>query len=268
MTIFGMMRIKNEQRFIERTLRAALPVCERIFVFDDNSTDLTREIVRGLDEKITLIYSPFKGLDEARDKEYALDRIMASVSDWHLEGSLKSPFWCLAIDGDEVVEDGAAAKIRESIHQANMREIHALKLPILYVWDKENQIRVDGVYRTFARPSLFRLMNKAFRFQRTPWGRQIDGVNANFHCSSIPQELLRHAQTAPMCPARILHYGYFDARLRADKVAWYNRIDPNNPSEDRYRHCWQGDPGGPPADARLKHAGPMQFKDLSEIDWL
>ena len=34
MTVFGMLRVRNEARWIEEVLRAALPVCERIFVLD------------------------------------------------------------------------------------------------------------------------------------------------------------------------------------------------------------------------------------------
>ena len=261
-----MLRVRNEARWIERVLLAALPVCERIFVMDDHSDDYTCELVRRMDNKITLINSPFVGINEARDKELLLSRVMGCVSDFHLEGNPRSPFYALAIDGDEVLEDGAAEKIHASLAMADVHGIHAFKLPILYAWDREDQIRVDGVYRTFARPSLFRLMNKAFRFQRTPWGaKQPDGSSANFHCSSIPQELLHHAQTAPICPARVLHMGYIDAELRAKKYAWYNKIDPDNHAEDSYQHVWQGDPGGPPANARLKHAGPLELVPLSSL---
>lgn len=263
MTVFGMLRIRNEERWIERVLKAMLPVCERIFVLDDHSADRTAEISCNVDSRVTLIPSPFEGLDESRDKSYLLDRIMDCVPDVHLRGDEHSPYSVLALDGDEILEPDAARKIRLSLSMANDhdRPIHAFKLPILYCWDREDRIRVDGVYRHFARPSLFRLMNRAFRFQRTPWG-------GNFHCSSIPQELLHHAQTAPLCPARILHMGYVDAELRAKKYAWYNKMDPNNPAEDFYRHVNQNDPGGVPGDVKLKHAGPINIMDLKDIDWL
>ena len=99
----------------------------------------------------------------------------------------------------------------------------------------------------FARPSLFRLMNRNFRFQKTPWGN-----GANFHCSSIPQELLHHAHG--VCPAPLLHLGYMDAEDRMRKFLWYSKIDPNNEVEDRYRHIIQGDPGGPAWNECLRYA--------------
>jgi hypothetical protein len=112
---------------------------------------------------------------------------------------------------------------------------------------------VDGVYGRFYRPSLFRLMNRNFRFQSTPWG-------GNLHCASIPQEMLH-------CSAKteigLLHYGYLDRDLRLRKYEWYNRVDPNNYAEDCYRHMVQGDIPEVPPSMKLRHAGPLQFESLS-----
>jgi len=136
---------------------------------------------------------------------------------------------------------------------------HAFKLPIRYLWDTDmslldrvgcRTVRTDGVYRTFARPSIFRLYNRSFRFQRTPWG-------GNFHCSSIPQELLGHAHmTIPGAP--VWHLGYSAKEDRLRKYRWYNEMDPGNQSEDCYRHVVIGDEF--PADAQFKHGGPLKLE--------
>jgi hypothetical protein len=125
----------------------------------------------------------------------------------------------------------------------------------LYAWNSPDQVRVDGVYANFRRPSLFRLMNRSFSFQTTPWG-------GNLHCSSIPQEMI--AGFKP-CEASLLHYGYLDAELRKRKHDWYNHVDPGNVAEDYYRHITQGDPGGVAAYRRLRHAGPLQLASLTEV---
>lgn len=249
MTVFGLLRIKNESEWIHEVLASIFPLCERAFVLDDHSTDDTARICERFDERVTVIRSPFEGLDESRDRGYLLDRVMGSVSDIHLRGDERSPYHVLCVDGDEILAPGGQDIIRKTLTNTPH---HAFKLPIHYLWNDRQHRRVDGVYRHFARPSIFRLMNRAFQFQKTPWGN-----GANFHCSSIPQELLHHAHV--MCPAPLLHLGYLSAEIRARKHAWYNRIDPNNPSEDSYRHCIQGDPGGPPADAKLLHAGPLEI---------
>lgn len=247
-TIFGLMRVKNEAQWIQEVVESILPVCERVFILDDNSEDWTRDLLQNWNERITLIRSPFKGLDEARDKEFLLDRVMNCVSDYHLSGDEASPFWALAIDGDEVLAPGGADVIRKTIAYT---DTHAFKLPIIYLWNDRQHRRVDGVYRHFARPSLFRLMNRNFRFQRTPWA-------GNFHCSSIPQELLHHAHA--VCPAPLLHLGYMAKRDRWRKYLWYTTTDPDNSVEDNYRHIVQGDTPEIPADAQLLHAGPLTLE--------
>jgi glycosyltransferase involved in cell wall biosynthesis len=246
-TLFGMMRIKNETRWIEEVIWSILPICERVFILDDHSTDGTDTMCERQAENVTVYRSPFEGLDESRDKEFLLERIMNCVSDIWLTGGETSPYWVLAIDGDEVLTAAGRHAIRRTIAETRM---HAFKLPITYLWNDREHRRVDGVYRHFARPSLFRLMNKAFRFQRTPWG-------GNFHCSSIPQELLHHAHG--LCDAPLLHLGYMDKWDRLRKYKWYTSQDPNNPAEDNYRHIVQGDVPEVPAEARLMHAGPLEI---------
>lgn len=254
-TVFGMLRIKNEARWIEEVIRSIIPVCQRIFILDDHSTDGTAEICEKLDKRVTVFRSPFEGLDESRDKSFLLDKIMYTVSDhpqedWVLNGNPTSPYWVLAIDGDEVLAPGGAENIKKAIDDTGH---HAFKLPVIYLWNSRQMKRVDGVYRHFARPSLFRLMNRAFQFQRTPWG-------GNFHCSSIPQELLHHAHIA--CDAPLLHLGYMDKEDRLRKYAWYTTMDPNNPGEDCYRHIVQGDVPEIPAGMRLLHAGPLVLESV------
>jgi glycosyltransferase involved in cell wall biosynthesis len=252
MTIFGMMRVKNEAKWIIEVVTAILPICERVFILDDNSTDDTPILLDRFNERVTLFRSPFTGLDESRDKEFLLDRIYGCIGDMWSSGDEKSPFWALAIDGDEVLVPEGQLAIHSTL--LSSRKIHAYKLPIHYLWNDRQHRRVDGVYRHFARPSIFRLMNKAFRFQRTPWG-------GNFHCSSIPQELLHHSNhpDAIISGAPLLHLGYMDKAQRLKKYEWYNKMDPNNPHEDCYRHIVQGDVPEVPADAKLKWAGPLEI---------
>ena len=249
MTIFGCMRVRNEGRWIREVIDSILPLCERVFVLDDHSQDATDEICERY-EKVTLIRSQFEGTDESRDREFLLSRVMGSVSDIHLRGNQRSPYFCLTIDGDEIMSKQGAAVIKATLPDTDQ---HAFKLPIWYLWNDRNHRRVDGVYRNFARPSLFRLMNSSFRFQRTPYG-------GNFHCSSIPQEMLHHAHV--LLDAPLLHLGYVDVADRLRKYEWYNTLDPNNSSEDFYRHMVAGDIPEVPATAKLKHAGPLEIITL------
>lgn len=102
---------------------------------------------------------------------------------------------------------------------------------------------------TSDRPSLFRTA-RGLRFQTTTCG-------GNLHCSSIPQQLLRHSIRAEI---KLHHLGYMHRADRLRKFEWYNRVDPNNTAEDCYRHVVQGDVPEVPADMKLRHAGPLTLK--------
>lgn len=260
MHIFGMLRVKNEARWIRRVIEAIQPVCERIFVLDDHSTDGTPAICTQLG--CDVFNSTFSSLDESRDKDWLLNKIYGAIPlhDQHwTRGNPHSPYWCLAIDGDEELVCGDEQHIR----RATQGTAHSYHLRIPYLWNDAQHIRVDRVYRRFeslGRPSLFRLMNQNFRFLKTPFGKGPDGRPANFHCSSIPQELLHGAQP---CAARLMHWGYLSTEDRIRKYRWYNTIDPENEAEDRYRHIVQGDVPEVPAGAILRHAGPLQLEAVS-----
>lgn len=249
--IFGMLRIKNEARWIDEVIQSILPLCEHVFVLDDHSTDGTAELVEWIDPKrVTVFRSTFEGLDESRDKNFLLDKIAEHVPPEHLVGAPDAPYWVLAIDGDEVLAPGAQKIVAEFCETSTA---HVAKLPILYLWDRRNQVRVDGVYNNFVRPSLFRL-NKKFSFKTTVCGDN----SANLHCSSTPQELL---EAAVRCEASLLHLGYMDRADRIRKYEWYNKIDPNDEKwEDCYRHIVIGDVF--PADSKFRYAGPLQLKRL------
>lgn len=251
-TIIGALRIKNEARWIADVIKAIQPICERVLILDDHSSDGTPDICESLG--VTVIRSPFEGLNESRDKQFLLDEAYKLVPDnWHT-GRSDSPFWMLAIDGDEQLIEQDQTLITMAVEDSN---IHAYSLRVLYLWDRPDQWRVDGVYRNFRRPSLFRMMNASFTYKTTPFGK--DG--ANFHCSSTPQEMIHHSRP---CEARLLHWGYMDREKRLAKYEWYNRIDPNNQGEDCYRHVVQGDLPEIPADAHLRWAGPLTLEPLTD----
>lgn len=247
MPIIGLLRVKNEARWIDRVVRSIVPVCERIIVLDDHSTDGTPDICRKAGAQV--IDSEFEGCDESRDKDFLLSKAYDYVPSEFSKGNPTSPYWALLIDGDEELVRSDTSKVRMLTRR---QDCHSFSFDILYLWDSTEQIRTDRVYRQFRRPSMFRLMNDTFRFQRTPWG-------ANFHCSSIPQEMLHGSRPSG---ARLLHYGYMHKEDRLRKYEWYNTLDPRNAGEDCYRHIIQGDVPEIPADAVLMHAGPLKLEAL------
>jgi glycosyltransferase involved in cell wall biosynthesis len=212
----GAMRVKNEAKYIYEVMSRALLLCQQIFVFDDHSTDDTPAICQSFGDRVTLFPSPFEGLDEARDKNYLLKKIIET-----------NPEWVLWIDGDEVLEQSGPGKLRAAAQ--NGRGIAAYYLRIAYLWNDAHHVRVDGIYGQFTRLSLFQLKGQPSHRLYFP----ASGYGGNFHCGNVPRGLIGSFRALDV---RLKHYGYITEEQRQAKYHWYNTVDPNNLVEDNYRH--------------------------------
>ena len=211
----GVMRIKNEERWIRASLESQLPICDKVLVLDDHSTDDTRDIVRSFGRRVVLLESPFEGVSEGRDKRHLLQHVLRV-----------NPEWVLWIDGDEVLtSDAAEIALRELTTEATH-----YWLRMLYFWDNVHTIRTDGVYGTIGRPSLFRVMGQDATKLHIPIGSGAADLHNNGNC---PVGLTGDCYRSSI---RIKHYGYLDRKERQRKYEFYNKVDPNNESEDCYRH--------------------------------
>lgn len=237
MRVAGMLRVKNEARWIVPVVNALLPVCQRVYVLDDHSDDGTFELLDAM-PKVAVYPSPFEGLDETRDKNYLLGMIRKSEWDWVLH-----------VDGDEELYQPDVPALLSAMANAHH---HALTLQVIYLWNDPQTIRTDGVYSRMCRPSAFRLHGAA-TFEST-------NAHGNLHCTNVPRNLVPDSLRVNV---RLLHYGYMHAADRMRKFDWYNRVDPGNRREDLYRHVIQGDVPDVPANLRLKHAGPLELQPIS-----
>lgn len=98
MKIFGNCLVKNEADVIEETLVHAARWCDRIFVFDNGSTDGTWEIIQRLATRLPAVV-PFKSAavpfrDSLRMDTFNQYRHEAAAGDW----------WC-KVDSDELYVD-------------------------------------------------------------------------------------------------------------------------------------------------------------------
>lgn len=239
--LLGLMRVKNEFRWLPRTLPALQAAVATAWLFDDHSTDGTPELAESLGANV--IRSPFDGFNEVRDKSFLL-----SESRKHCPEAR----WAVMVDGDEELLPDS----REKLAQMTQSRIHdAFLLRIIYLWNDEHTVRVDGIYGRFLRPSVFRITSGGMMWRSVR--RSGSDPNLGLHCTNVPQESLRRIGDGDLAA---LHYGYIDAELRRKKFEWYNAVDPRNRAEDGYRHVIQGDPGGPLAKEKLVHAGPLRLE--------
>lgn len=252
MPLIGLMRVRNEARWIERVVRAITPICEHVLILDDKSDDGTPDICESI-PGVTVFRSTTSTCDESLDKDTLLSKAYDLLEDKDKKGNPESPWFGLLVDGDEEL----MAEDQQTVVDLTKSGGDAFHFRIPYLWNDENTIRVDGVYSRMAnvgRPSMFRLMNDKFRFQRTRFGN-----GQNFHCSSVPQEMLHCARPST---ARLKHWGYIYAEDRIRKYHWYRDKDRDNASEDGYKHMVIGDIF--PAESQFMHAGPLRLAPLSQ----
>lgn len=239
MTIVGMLRIKNEGRWIAKVVRAIRPICSSIFILDDHSTD--RSALTCKEEGCTVIPSPFQDLNESRDMQFLYEQVLEA-----------KPDWVVGIDGDEEMEPGGAEKVLAAITSAPP-DASFFTVQIVYLWDRVDQVRVDGVYANFLRKRVFR---------PEPGSRFVtNGTRHNLHCGGSSNVKFLGGKAYPL-DVRMLHYGYLHKEDRIAKWKWHNQVEPDNVHEDGFRHIVQGDVPEVPATLRLCHAGPLVLKAL------
>jgi predicted TPR repeat methyltransferase len=214
-----MLRIKNEEEYIEQTLLMAAKVADGFVILDDGSTDRTPELCRSHPKVIRYAYQNEPVTDEVRDK----NRLLRMALD-------ESPDWLIALDGDEILEDIAPYLLRKEIACASP-DVTAFTFNFLYMWDSHDAYRVDGHYANLRHPRLFRVSDlgidsSALCFAAT-------GNGGNFHCGSVPSNIPGKTRHLDL---NVKHYGYFSSEQRERKLAFYTRIDPANAAAGNYNH--------------------------------
>lgn len=229
-----MLRVRNEARWIEKCVSSILPLCDLVIVMDDHSDDDTLYRCQSM-SKVNAFESQFYGLNEARDKNHLLSIAEA-----------QKPDWIIAIDGDEMLAADSLQPLEKALRCASAP---CLSLRVRYLWDREDQVRVDGVYGDFHRESVFRPNGSRF----------VDGNGANFHCGNVPAAI-RQKRTV-LSDVSLIHFGYLHREDRIRKYQFYNRADPGNSREDGYRHIAIGDLF--PAESKFAHGGPLKLEALT-----
>lgn len=258
-----MMRVRNESRWIRRSLERTFQVAKTVVLWDDGSEDETiaealatvipdSKIFKGQspfavcynDRALHVISSPFRQY-VVRPKE-AVNEIRDKNCLWAYCKSSVEFTYMLCLDGDEVLSLEAIREWPRAIEQMVSSDI--LHLPFIYVWDAENVRRVDGIYGDVpsASPPYAKLnFPRLFTIERLTVGQLFDtcfmwfGTQGSMHCGSIPRQNFRPYETEPKSAfirLPVVHLGYIDEELRRRKYEFYNRVDPGNQAEGEYKH--------------------------------
>ena len=251
-----MMRVRNEARWIARSLDRTFEVARTVVLFDDGSTDETlrearRTAATGLARVLHVLPSPFRTfsrpvspvreretVNEVRDKNVLWFFAKAHVDFDHV----------LCLDGDEILSKQAVSEFGRVWKLLN-DGTDVVSLPFLYLWNDEAQRRVDGIYGDDADGQPVIRHARIFTVQRLTADELYDTYFAwdqagCFHCGSIPATRGERAagqrggqgRSGICLPLPVMHMGYLEDAERRRKFEFYNRLDPHNRSEGEYRH--------------------------------
>jgi glycosyltransferase involved in cell wall biosynthesis len=189
MKMLGLMRVKNEDRWLTMCLEAQY-FLDHIIVLDDNSTDSTEEICRHFG--VEYYKKPYdKGWDEGRDREVLANMAIAY-----------NPDWVCSMDGDEVLLPDTWDKLKPVLDDPTCRVIDVLNINL---WNNANTVRTDAPWGN--------------QYRQRFWRFKPGVLTYSFDHCSIPNEITERPFT--QCGLGLLHYGYMLEQDRVQKYARY-----------------------------------------------
>ena len=216
--IVGVYRIKNEERWIAKSLESISDICSEVVILDDGSTDKTVEICSKYDKVVDIHKQKDLPFDETRDRNLLLEMALK-----------RKPDIILSMDGDEILMPFSQEILFEEL-DVLYPESSVFEFQFLTLWDKPNQVRFDGMYSNNWQRRLFRVgrNTELFRMNETQYG-------GNAHCSSIPDNVIGFNNPI-RSGVKVFHYGSFDKNIRERKYNFVRKIDPDNTVTHGYAH--------------------------------
>jgi glycosyltransferase involved in cell wall biosynthesis len=115
--VVGSVLVRNEDAFVERTIRNVAAFCDEIHVVDHDSEDGTAEILQGLADELDHVHV-------VRSKD-------AGISHRVLEPYAGTETWVLGVDGDELYDPSALGRLRSDLEAGAHAEVFRLKGHVL-----------------------------------------------------------------------------------------------------------------------------------------
>ena len=238
--IVAMYRIKNEERWIEKSLKMCSEVCQKIVVVDDGSTDDTLKICKKFPSVVDIHNQKDIPFDETRDNNTLLDMAMKF-----------KPDFLLGIDGDQIIMPNMKHILKEDLTILDS-ESKVYQIQALEVRDKPNKIRINDKTTSGFFSTILRLKDQPdnLHYEKMKFP-------GNVHCPKIPQNAYRQKNPA-VTRCKILHYSLYDEKIRNEKYNFLTKLDPNNTEFFGYKHLIEPE----------KYCGPLEYAYLPKGSYI
>jgi glycosyltransferase involved in cell wall biosynthesis len=194
MNIIAICRVYNGGKYLKKYLDQMSRLADKILILDDGSTDNSFSICK-----------TYPKVEIEHISHTAHEGLMSNyLYNW---AGKYNPNWIICLDVDEVFVE----KYEEDVKKLCEGFIEGYSFPLLYLWDKENEYRVDGVYGNIKAIRLYR-----YQVGKTPFVRRC-------HSLPVPESVNVIESSIP-----ILHYGYLDKEERWRKYNYYLKLDDGN----------------------------------------
>lgn len=117
MVVIGVVLVRNEDVFLEQAVRNVAAFCDRIFAYDHVSNDRTPDVLSRLAGELD--HLTVTRTRDARDSHRAVERFVGSNA------------WALGVDGDELYDPAALARLRALLEGGAYADAFHLKGHVL-----------------------------------------------------------------------------------------------------------------------------------------
>lgn len=206
MNIFGIIAVRNEERYLPGFLYHLAPYVNAIIALDDCSTDATADILRSERKVVSVLREDRPGPPHAHE-----------VSNRHrllIEAAWLGADWVLCADADERFEERFLRRLRAEAHIGNERGEPVRRFKLVNLWNSRHHYRVDGLCRPRWSARMFRLPDTITR--RDP----------GMHQPWFPPEM----QDCPRASMRanLYHLRMIERRDREARFEKFRSVDPDN----------------------------------------
>ena len=216
-TVHAICSIRNEaHRWLQSSLTNTASVADTLFVWDDQSTDDSRDVARGI---ATAVAVRPNGVPSFIEHEGRFRQ--AAWNAWERTIGPAEGDWVLAIDADEfwvplARHVPARLALQCSAAYSALNECRSTNIAVPEMWTlRPLQIRVDGQWANCFGPRLYRWPGPGATFKDVPMG-----------CGSSPTQVtgIEASEIGLVAFGQILHFGYVHPDDLQEKYRRYSSL--------------------------------------------